>query len=816
MSPIPRLVVSIAAVLAAAGCSPSSSGRSANLTPASNGSPSSAALIAAPSARESVGAGQAATPLEATVVVRGIRGAGAIAQIQAWHRGSPLHDSPALNGSSQPGQILDPVRLLVASSSNFGAPLAIADQAPGSVLSVDLSANGGTVDPNFAADGSQASTLGGAVRLFSAQSPAYLNSIHTPGAATAGLPSASLPTGISNNNGHGRPWYSNAPAGASGDGTITVIDPHGEPLAGGPSAVAGGVFAGDLTNRNAATTHGLTSGAVGLAIMTKSPDGSGKAVFASPLADGSVVQIHVRDGVDELAPPGTIHPLPEVSVAAMESTDPHVVSRAGIAFNWAPNRILYVADPLGNQVVALDLTDDGHLFHSTARALRTPAFSIPVDVAPVVPETEADNFSSNTSLGAGSDLYVLNRGNNTIVRINQAGQVLAVRTIHANVPGFRANGIATSPTGAFIYVAAQTPDRGGVVLKMSGFGTNAMESSVLAEAAAAGAAGDIESLGSFIFSHPFSMDEGVGPLFNGQSCEACHSSPTVGGQGVDNSTHDFRVGRMVDGEFAALRSPVTRQHSITELGGSCGLTTGIPRNATVVSQRITPTLVGTALIDDVSDQAVLAAMNAEPAAVRGHPNYLSDGRIGRFGWKAHEATLVEFMGDAFRGEMGVTNNIRPRDLVEGCGANRVRPEVDSIPLVATAAFLNTIDPPVPSAACLSSAGAATFAQIGCSTCHTPSMPGPGRSVNLYSDLLLHDMGPGLADGVVQESASGNEFRTTPLWKLSARSVFLHNGSATTVTAAIAAHGGQAAASAAAFGSLSDTEKQALLDFLGCI
>lgn len=749
-------------------------------------------------------------------MVQGIPGAGAIAQIQPWHRGSPLHDAAALNWSAQPGQILDPTRLLVASSSNFGAPLAIPNEAPGSVLSIDLSANGGTLDPNFDADGSQASTLGGTVRMFSAQNPNYINAIHTPNAATAALPSASLPTGISNNNGHGRPWYSNAPAGATGYGTITVIDPHGEPLAGGPSAVAGGVFAGDLTNRNAQTTHGLTAAALGIAITTKSPDGSGKAVFASVLADGSVVQIHVRDGVDELAPAGTIHPISEVSVAAMESNDPNVVSRAGMVFNWAPSRILYVADPLGNRVVALDITDDGKILHSTARALTTPEFNIPIDLAPVIPEVEADNFSSNTSAGAAADLYVLNRGNNTIVRIDQAGKVLAVRTIQTDLAGFRANGIATSTTGDMIFVAGQTPNGGGAVLKMSAFGSTDEESRVLAEAKAAGADKDIQTLGAYIFSHPFGMDEGVGPLFNGQSCETCHNSPKPGAMGVGDATHDFRIGRLIDGNFAFLNSPITRSHSIDELGGHCGLQTGVPPEATVVSPRVTPTLVGNALMDDVSDQSILAAMNAEPAEVRGHPNYLADGRIGRFGWKAHVATLVDFMGGAFRDEMGVTNGVQPKDVVDGCGANKDRPEINTIPLVAAAAFINQIDPPVPSAACLASGGAAKFKEIGCSTCHTPSMPGPGRTVNLYSDLLVHDMGPGLADGVVMASASGSEFRTTPLWRVSERSTFLHDGRATTLTQAIAAHGGQAAASAAAFGSLSDSEKQAVLDFLGCI
>ena len=120
---------------------------------------------------------------------------------------------------------------------------------------------------------------------------------------------------------------------------------------------------------------------------------------------------------------------------------------------------------------------------------------------------------------------------------------------------------------------------------------------------------------------------------------------------------------------------------------------------------------------------------------------------------------------------------------------------------------------------LTSPGAALFASIGCATCHTPSIPGPGSPataelpVRLYSDLLLHDMGPALDDGIVQGQATGSMFRTMPLWRVSERSHFLHDGRATTITEAIEAHGGQAVATVEAFKALSDTDKAALLEFL---
>src|SRR5262249_23765142 len=155
-----------------------------------------------------------------------------------------------------------------------------------------------TVPADLATAGGQAVSADGRARIYANQDAAFLNSINNPNAVTAALPAASLPLGISLNSGNGRPWVANAPTGATGPGTITVLDPSGEPLAGAPDPVAGGVFEGDGTNRSSASTEGLDHGAVATAIMTKSPDGTGKAVFLAAEADGSIVQVHVLKGVD--------------------------------------------------------------------------------------------------------------------------------------------------------------------------------------------------------------------------------------------------------------------------------------------------------------------------------------------------------------------------------------------------------------------------------------------------------------------------------------------------------------------------------------
>jgi len=227
-------------------------------------------------------------------------------------------------------------------------------------------------------------------------------------------------------------------------------------------------------------------------------------------------------------------------------------------------------------------------------------------------------------------------------------------------------------------------------------------------------------------------------------------------------------------------------------------------------------------MDNILTSQLVAAANdpAIPAAIRGRVNVLADGRVGRFGWKAQTSTLVEFMGEAFRDEIGVTNPVAPRDLIEGCGASTVRPEMDAAPLTALVAFLNTIDPPVPTAACVALPGRAVFTTVGCANCHKPSYTVPGSNnvlaPQLYSDLLLHDMGSGLADGFEQGSATGAEFRTAPLWRVSDRVHFLHDGRATTILDAILLHGGQASSAVGAFNALSAADRQALLAFLGCI
>lgn len=758
--------------------------------------------------------------VHATVIATGIPGAGAVAAVGFFHRGDPVHDSAVYQPYIQPGQVLYWNRVFVASTSNYGEPIGDSVAYAGSILSIDPTQGQIAVPADFAAAGGQVSALGGALQMYTANNAAFLNSIESPHSATPTITGAELPTGISINNGNGRPWLSNAPTGSNGQGTISVLDPQGYPLAGAPDATAGGEFAGNETNRSASTTHGLVTGALGLALMTKSPDGTGKAVFAAAEADGSIVQVHVKFGVDGMVPPGTITPNPNVNPANAQSTDPHVVTRIGMAFNWVPSRILYVADALANKIVAFDITDNGSIFSASApRYLDAGGLlNVPVDVQPTTSEIASENFSSNSTLGAGSDLYVLNRGNNTIIRVTQDNHVRGIRSVVADgVPNMVVNGLAVSPDGQTIWVTAVTPGGGGMLLSVPAFGSGPIMPGLVSDAVGGGAVLP-NDFGSHFFSHNFTVNEGVGPLFNAQACGGCHNDPIEGGMG--DTVFDTLVGEDENGTFSELennRGPTERTHAISELGSHCNAKApDLPHDANAFSPRSAMTLRGTSLIDFILPTDILKNMATEPAAVQGHPNYLADGRIGRFGWKANTATLVEFMGDAFRNEIGLTNNISPVDETDACGANSIKPEIDSLPLETVDSFLTTVDNPAPASSCLSSAGATVFQTTGCAGCHTPSLPGPGFSAYLFSDLLVHDMGPGLADGFVQGSASGSEWRTMQLSGLSQRTHFIHDGRAHSITEAIQVHGGQAAASVAAFNNLSASDQAALLAFLGCI
>jgi hypothetical protein len=420
--------------------------------------------------------------IKARVVAINIPGASAISQVgtflDALDRGACANPIPSkFPGFIQPGALLDPNRILVGSQSNFGAPPAIGVGREGSFLSIDPGGpNTLDVPEKFAQSGGQVSALGGAVQMFSANIPNWLNSVNNIGASSASYTGVSNPLGLSNNNAFGRLWPANSPSGEKGVGTSSILDPTGLPLAGAPSPVIGGVYVGSLTNRNVVAVPqqpqvipgSLKTGAVGTAFLGPSPDGTCKAVFSVVTADGAIVQEHTLKGLDGLAPPGTVQPL-----LGRSWHPPHhgVEPRLGVLMNpyttTSGTAQLFVSEPFNNTIAVVNLvvfgTAPNQVFGpGPVSRIRSPSLNLPVDLAAVQRDVDSVNWASNTTLDEGSDFYVANRGDNTIVRMSQNGKVVAVRRVTVDdgpINNSNLNGIATSTDGKTIYVTVTGPSR---------------------------------------------------------------------------------------------------------------------------------------------------------------------------------------------------------------------------------------------------------------------------------------------------------------------------------------------------------------------
>lgn len=272
-----------------------------------------------------------------------------------------------------------------------------------------------------------------------------------------------------------------------------------------------------------------------------------------------------------------------------------------------------------------------------------------------------------------------------------------------------------------------------------------------------------------------------------------------------------------------------------------------------ISFRIPTPVFGAGLMESISDDTIIANQAAQAAAGRflgiaGLTNRSgNDGSITRFGWKAQNKSLLIFAGEAYNVEMGVTNEIFPNErgypptpLPAGCLINPTPEDSTNFDVTSTVAgpsdiiafanFMRFLDQPTPSCTgteCSQSIrnGRDLFINIAkCSVCHTPSMTTALSYVsalsnvqaNLFSDLLIHHMGSGLADGVSQGGAGPDQFRTAPLWGLGQRLFFLHDGRTSDLMKAIEDHassGSEANTVIRLFNGLTETQQQDLLNFL---
>jgi hypothetical protein len=194
-------------------------------------------------------------------------------------------------------------------------------------------------------------------------------------------------------------------------------------------------------------------------LLGRSPDGSTRAVFAVVTADGAIVQEHTLKALDGLAPAGTISPLFGRRWDESDDDDDNrgAQPRVGVLLNYSPTRILYVSEPFENSIAAINLVDDGVVFHvAGVHHIWSEALNQPVDLAPVTIETSDPNWAANTTLDVQADFYVANRGNNTIARMRQDGTVVAVREVRLAdgkaLGAGRLKGIAGSPDGTKIWV----------------------------------------------------------------------------------------------------------------------------------------------------------------------------------------------------------------------------------------------------------------------------------------------------------------------------------------------------------------------------
>ncbi len=388
--------------------------------------------------------------------------------------------------------------------------------------------------------------------------------------------------------------------------------------------------------------------------------------------------------------------------------------------------------------------------------------------------------------------------------------------------------------------------------------------------------------GSFTYPGTGEGDtDGLGPTFNSASCAGCHlrdgrgqppSAPaapmtsmlvrlSVPGTGPDGGpnphpaygrqlgilavpgvppegrvTVNYREieGRYGDGEPFSLRAPVYELFDAAF--GPLG-------EEAMLSPRVAPHLIGLGLLEAVPEASLMARADPEDVngdGISGRPNMVWDTsaavrRLGRFGWKANQPSLRQQVADAFLGDMGITTplygveNCPPPQSACAAAPSGGAPELGAEGLDAMELYARALAVPArrfiddPNAR----RGEVLFLNAGCAACHTPEFVTgehpvaalAHQSIQPFTDLLLHDMGPGLADGRPDFEATGREWRTPPLWGIglietvSQHGFLLHDGRARGMAEAILWHGGEAEAAKERFRAMGKADREALLAFL---
>lgn len=349
----------------------------------------------------------------------------------------------------------------------------------------------------------------------------------------------------------------------------------------------------------------------------------------------------------------------------------------------------------------------------------------------------------------------------------------------------------------------------------------------------------------FLFEETEVDSDGLGPVYNAQSCRECHQSVVSGGA---SQITELRTGRQGPrGFFASAGGTLIHSRAI-----DASLVEQPDYNYNVSTLRVSTNTLGDGFVEAVADETLLAIQRAQPPALRGNaipvPVLEARGvnRIGRFGWKSQHASLESFAADAYLNEMGITSPLFPEEnTADGKSVKAydhvADPEDDGIDVIAFADFMRATKAPArgPITAVVR-AGEQVFNAVGCNVCHTPTMvtappntPFNGgkfvvsaalgnKIIHPYSDFLLHDVGTGdgipvvpITEGapVPEVAVTARQIRTAPLWGLRTRNRLMHDGLSFNAVDAIKRHGGQAAGVRARAEALSAQQKSQLLSFL---
>lgn len=345
-----------------------------------------------------------------------------------------------------------------------------------------------------------------------------------------------------------------------------------------------------------------------------------------------------------------------------------------------------------------------------------------------------------------------------------------------------------------------------------------------------------------VFSEVESIDDGLGPVFNAQSCRECHQNPVTG---AGSQISEFRAGHFngssfIDHPGGSLMNDRAIDPAIQER---------IAAGQEVRTFRISLSLMGDGYVEAIDSNTLLAISNAQPSSQRGQlisvPVLEAPGntRTGRFGWKNQQASLLSFAADAYVNEMGITSPLQPTENTST--GNSVAafdtvadPEDSGADIAFFASFMRSLKAPSRDTALAATSSAQTglalFNAIGCPVCHVATInTAPAGSVinggaftvpaalgdkaiHPFGDFLLHDVGTG--DGIVQNGGQStrNKVRTMPLWGMRARDRLMHDGASVSRTDSILRHRNEAANAANNFASLSLTQQNNVIDFLNSL